>query len=186
MAKRLAARHGLVEYGTDERIPDHARQSDATNAPSLAAFLAMDMDERWVNRSPRPMLETFPWFVGEGFEMIVDDLTELAENERVLAEGFRLLPRLVAPLLTEGNQAIWLVPTDEFRRRVFEARGSAWFPYKTSDPGRAMANLLQRDALFSEEVRHETARLGLPLMIVDGSLSLDELSRQVGQTLGLD
>ena len=37
----------------------------------------MDMDERWVNRSPETMLETFHWFHGEGFDLIVDDLLRL-------------------------------------------------------------------------------------------------------------
>ena len=37
----------------------------------------MDMDERWVNRSPGTMLETFHWFRGEGFGLIVEDLLRL-------------------------------------------------------------------------------------------------------------
>jgi hypothetical protein len=34
----------------------------------------MDLDERWVSRSPQVMLETFRWFLGEGFGLIVEGL----------------------------------------------------------------------------------------------------------------
>jgi len=34
----------------------------------------MSMDERWVDRSSQTMLETFHWFRGEGFDLIIEDL----------------------------------------------------------------------------------------------------------------
>src|SRR4029077_3263572 len=97
-----------------------------------------DMDERWVSRSPETMLETFHWFRGEGFGLIVDDLIRLPDAEGVIAEGFRLLPRLVAPLLAVPGHAVWLCPTPGFRRAAFTSRGSL-FPIavKTRDTDRA-------------------------------------------------
>ncbi len=99
IARRLAARHGLRLYATDEVMRDHARRSTIADSPLLAGFAAMDMDERWVSRSPEAMLETFGWFRGEGFGLIVEDLLRLPDQPGVIAEGFRLLPRLVQPLL---------------------------------------------------------------------------------------
>jgi hypothetical protein len=58
IARRLAARHGLHLYATDEVMPDHARRSTVADSPLLAGFAAMDMDTRWVSRSPETMLET--------------------------------------------------------------------------------------------------------------------------------
>jgi 2-phosphoglycerate kinase len=124
VARQLAADHGLRLYRTDDTIAEHVRRSRSTDTPLLDAFLAMDMDERWANRSPEVMLKTFPWFAGEGFDLIMEDLLALAENPLVLAEGFRLLPRLVAPLLSRPNQAVWLVPTPAFRRAAFDSRGT--------------------------------------------------------------
>jgi hypothetical protein len=83
----------------------------------------MDMDERWVSRSPETMLETFHWFRGEGFGLIVEDLLRLPEGSGVIAEGFRLLPRLVQPLLAVPGQAVWLCPAPGFRRAAFASRG---------------------------------------------------------------
>src|SRR5262245_7045997 len=51
IAARIAARHGLQVYLTDKVMPDHARRSTPEDAPSLSLFKAMDMDERWLNRS---------------------------------------------------------------------------------------------------------------------------------------
>jgi hypothetical protein len=74
IARSIAAQHGLNVYSTDDMMADHARRSSPENCPLLHAFIAMDLDERWVNRSPEVMLETFHWFQGEGFERIVEDL----------------------------------------------------------------------------------------------------------------
>ena len=76
-------------------MADHGRRSSPADSPFMAAFAAMNMDERWVSRSPQTMLETFGWFRGEGFGLIVEDLLRRQAGPGVIAEGFRLLPRLV-------------------------------------------------------------------------------------------
>jgi SAM-dependent methyltransferase len=120
IARRLADRHGLRLYSTDDVMADHGRRINPSDAPLLRAFAAMDMDERWLNRSPQVMLETFHWFRGEGFGLIAEDLRELSRESSVIAEGFRLLPDLVAPHLTGPvspehiEQARRNVPDGEF------------------------------------------------------------------------
>jgi len=186
IARRLAAQYGLRRYLTDDVMADHARRATAADAPFLAEFAAMDMDDRWVNRSPETMLATFHWFRGEGFGLIVEDLLSLPAHPPVLAEGFRLLPHLVAPLLTSPVQAVWLLPTPAFRRAAFASRGSLWkIAGKTSDRDRALRNLLDRDRLFTDRLRAETSRLGLPAIEVDGTASEADLAERVATALGL-
>ena len=187
VARRIAARHGLDVYATDDVMADHARRSTRENSPSLHRFMAMDMDERWVNRPPRTMLETFHWFQGEGFDLIVEDLLRLPREPRVIAEGFRLLPRLVKPLLAVPAHAVWLLPTPDFRRAVVESRGgsTSGFLARTTDPERALRNLLERDRIFTEILREETARLEVPAIEVDATTTEDELARRVTQVFGL-
>jgi hypothetical protein len=186
IARRLAARYGLRLYATDDVMADHARRSTARDSPFLSAFAAMDMDERWVNRSPEEMLETFHWFRGEGFGLIVEDLLGLPSEPRVIAEGFRLLPRLVRPLLAGPEHAVWLLPTPAFRRAAFQSRGSAQdIAGRTSDPGRALRNLLQRDGMFTARLRGETERLGLGVIEVGTAMAQDALARRVAAALGL-
>ncbi|MGI5223901.1 hypothetical protein [Actinoallomurus sp. CA-142502] len=186
IARRIAARHGLHVYATDDAMPDHAGRSTPEDAPQLSRFKAMDMDERWVTRSPEVMLDTFHWFRGEGFGLIVEDLLRLPAETGVIAEGFRLLPSLVEPLLAEPGQAVWLLPTPAFRRAAFDTRGTTWdIPRKTSDPGRARRNLLTRDELFTDRLAEETKRLGLPVVEVDTEMSEDELVECVSGRFGL-
>lgn len=75
-ARRVAGRHGLAVYATDDAMAGHGTRRRPRQAPLLSRFTAMDMDERWVSRSPAAMLESFPWFQGELFGLIVDDLLE--------------------------------------------------------------------------------------------------------------
>ncbi|WP_129843702.1 hypothetical protein [Streptomyces sp. RFCAC02] len=186
VARRLAERHGLTVYATDDVMPDHARRSTPEEAPELARFMAMDMDERWAHRSPRTMLDTFHWYRGECFGLIVEDLLRLPAGRGVVAEGFRLLPHLVAPLLSGPEQAVWLLPTPRFREAAFESRGTAWdIPGRTSDPARASRNLLERDGMFTDRLAAGTGRLGLRSIEVDAPLSEDGLTGRVARALGL-
>jgi hypothetical protein len=147
--------------------------------------MAMDMDERWVSRPPRTMLDTFHWFRGEGFGLIVEDLLAMAGNP-VVVEGFRLLPSLVEPLLADPSHAVWLLPTPEFRWAAFESRGTAWdIPNKTGDPERAQRNLLERDRMFTDRLAAETTRLNLPAIEVDTTVGEDDLVERVTRIFGL-
>lgn len=185
VARQRAADHGLRLYHT-EPFSKFVARADPGATPLLHGFMAMDMDERWVNRPPEVMLQTFHGFQGEGFDLVLDDLRALPPDPPVLAEGFSLLPRLVAPLLSRPRQAVWLLPTPEFRRAAFDSRGSTWtIPNKTSDPQRALANLLVRDRLFTEELRAQARASQLQTVDVDGSVGVAESVARVGEALGL-
>ncbi|NKZ08193.1 hypothetical protein HGB48_31340 [Actinomadura latina] len=184
IARRIASRHGLRVYSTDEAMPDHAGRGAPEDAPYLSRFKAMSMDERWVERSPVTMLKTFHWFRGEGFGAIVEDLLRLPADTGVVAEGFRLLPHLVKPLLADPGHAVWLLPTPEFRQAAFDGRG--WeIPGKTSDPELARHNLLERDRMFTDRLSEEAGRLGLTVIEIDTMMDEDESFRQVARALGL-
>ncbi|ALV37339.1 hypothetical protein [Streptomyces sp. CdTB01] len=187
VARRLADRHGWRLYATDDVMPDHAARTTPDEAPFLHAFLAMDMDERWVNRPPQVMLETFHWFRGEGFGLIVEDLLRLPPRPCVVVEGFRLLPHLVRPLLAAPERAVWLLPTPDFRRAAFRGRSAPGegFLWRTSDPERAGRNLAERDGLFTEHLRAETERLGLRAVPVDTTMTEDALTQEVSRAFRL-
>ena len=187
IARRLAAEHGLELYATDEVMADHAKRSTPEDCPLLHEFMKTDMDQRWVNRTPKEMFETFHWFRGEGFSMIIADVLRLPRERGVIVDGFRLLPHLVKPLLAERSHAVWLIPTPEFRQAVVDSRGgSQWgFIAKTSDPERALRNLLERDAMFTDRVDEEAQRLGLNTIDVDPTMTVDDLAGRVTAALRL-
>lgn len=186
IARRIAAQHGFQTYVTDEVMPDHANRSTPDDAPYLSRFKTMDMDERWANRTPEVMLGTFHWFRGEGFGLIVEDLLRLPAETGMIAEGFRLLPYLVQPLLAEPSHAVWLLPTPEFRLAALDSRGTEWdIPNKTTTPERARHNLLERDRMFTDRLSEETKRLDLPVIEIDTDMTEDELADRVTQLFGL-
>ena len=186
IARRLAETYGLGLYPTDDAMTDHAGRTNAEDSPYLAQFVAMDMDQRWLNRSPEAMLETFHWFRGEGFDLIVEDLLHHSTDRGVIVEGFRVLPELVRPLLAVPEQAVWLLPTPEFRQAAFVHRGSLWaIAGGTSDPHRALANLLERDRRFTEHLADEVKRLDLRAIEVDQTMTEDDLAVRVATSFGL-
>lgn len=186
IARRLATEHDLVIYDTDEAMADHARRSGPTDCPLLHEFIKMDMDERWVVRSPEVMLDTFHWFRGEGFDFIVEDLLDLPSGKGVIVEGFRLLPRLVAPLLEDLWRAVWLLPSPAFRHAAITSRGTInEIPGGTSDPARALDNLLRRDDMFTDRLRSEIGPLNLTSIDVDPPATEDELVNKVAELFGL-
>jgi 2-phosphoglycerate kinase len=187
VARRIAAEHGLQLYSTDDVMPEHAKRSIPEDCPLLHEFMAMDMDEKWVNRSPEEMLETFHWFRVEGFHLIIEDLLRLPKEPGVIAEGFRLMPRFVKPLLAVRSHAVWLLPTPEFRQAVFDSRGGAQWGFigRTSDPERALCNLLERDQMFTRRLHEEAKRLRLNTIGVNTKMTADEMAGRVTEAFGL-
>jgi hypothetical protein len=180
-ARRLSDRYGWRLYSTDDVMWDHARRTTPQEAPFLHEFMAMDMDERWVNRSPEDMLETFHWFRGEGFGLIIEDLLRMPPEPCVIVEGFRLLPHLVKPLLAAPEHAVWLLPMPDFRQAAIRSRAvpGEGFVWKTSDPVKAARNLAERDRMFTRRLEEETERLQLPTIRVDITMTEDDLAEQV-------
>lgn len=187
VARRLAERYGFQLYVADDALRGYGERLNRPEYPLTQAFMAMDMDQRWVRRSPEEMFRTFHRFQGEGFDLILDDLRRLVgRGTAVIAEGLSLLPRLVAPLLTTKSQAVWLVPTSEFSREAIEARGGKWsIAGRTSDPERALANLRERDELFGREVKRQVAELGLHAVVIDGTAAAEEIARRVADVFDL-
>ena len=63
------------------------------------------------------------------------------------------------------------------------AAQAAWA--RTSHPQRALANLLARDQLFTEELRAQARAFRLQTIDVDGSVDVAESVARVGKALGL-
>lgn len=78
VARVLAVRHPeLVVVDTDALMADHARRADPASAPALARIAAATLDERWLGRTPAEMLESFHWYRGEAFDLLLADVAAL-------------------------------------------------------------------------------------------------------------
>ena len=186
VARLLGERSGVLIHSTDATIRAHSSKLSPTAAPLLDRFRRMSMDERWVFRDPAEMYRTFPWFHGEGFDLLIEDLHALPTDRITLVEGFRLLPDLVRPLLFDADTAVWLLPTPTFRQAAFAARTRAEaFWLRTSDPQRALHNLLARDEIFTAEIAAAAALAGLATITMDGARDAETTAAAVADQLGL-
>lgn len=171
---------------TDATIRAHGSMLIPAAAPLLERFRQMSMDERWLLRDPVEMYHTFPWFHGEGFPLLVEDLRALPADQITIVEGFRLLPDLVRPLLLEASSAVWLIPTPTFREAAFAARKPAEaFWLRTADPQRALKNLIARDEIFTAEIAAAASRNGLVSFHVDGGRNAAATATAIADQFGL-
>lgn len=92
-----------------------------------------------------------------------------------MAEGYGFSPDLVLPLLTSTRQAIWLVSNEEFKRASYERRGKGTSFADTRDPVRARRNHMDRDMLLAEHIQRRAQELGLAVVGIDGTRSLQEI-----------
>ena len=169
VARRLALAHTLSLFECDRRdAAEHERIAQAS--PAYRTFLGMDVEARWVTTTPEWLLQNTLATFAARFPLILQSVTELERRGRpVLAEGWDLLPDLVAPHLTDPRQAIWLIPTEDFKRRSWAARDKPSWKRQVSDPERAIRNAFTRDVLLGEEIARQAAAHGFDLMIIDGS-----------------
>ncbi len=94
----------------------------------------------------------------------------------IVAEGFGFTPELLSPVLASERQAIWLVPTEEFKWTLMKRRNKPSFRDKVSDPERATRNVFRRDMLLAERVKAQAQSRGLTVHEVDGSRSAEEIA----------
>lgn len=184
VAKAIAERHGLERYDYDwHDARDHSDRTRVDRHPYRAAFLAMSMDDRWVTRSPAQMAEAEVLEFRERFELVLEDLAAMGSPD-VVAEGFGLLPELVASHLASRRQALFLLPTPAIRERNYAARG--WTGIDgTSDHALASRNKLDRDALLTEYVRRTARAHDLFALELDGSETIDDVVSLAERHFGL-
>jgi len=178
IAIALAEKYGLDRYSYDwHDARDHSERTRADRHPNRAGFLEMSLDDRWVNRTPREMVEAELAEFAERFEMVLEDLAALP-GDRVIADGFGLLPELITPVAPDRRAAIFLLPTPAFRDWALAQRG--WAAREgTSNPVRARANRLARDATLTDHVRERALASGFATIEVDGTRDLQAIAAEV-------
>ena len=93
-----------------------------------------------------------------------------------MAEGFGFTPEILSPILSSKGQAIWLVPTEEFKWASMKRRNKPSFKDKVSDPERATRNVFRRDMLLAERVKAQAQSRSLTVYEVNGARSAKEIA----------
>ncbi len=144
----------------------------------------MTPDERWLSHSPQEMARYAVASWSERFDLVLEDLRALPTDAPIVAEGVGFFPEIIAPVAPDQRRAIWLVPTEAFKRASV-ARRQKLSTVEVSDRERAVANLIERDLLVNEHIRREAAARNLALIQVDGSVGLDDIGAIVERYFGL-
>lgn len=179
VARILALTHTLALYECDGANAAHHAQL-AEQDDDIAAFLSATVDERWLKPAPQDLADRSLRSFAARWPMILQDLKPLARRGRpVLAEGFDLTPELVAAVEPDLRRAVWLVPSEAFKRRSWEARRKPGFKDQASDPEAAAANLWARDLALTQIIRDQAGRLGGAIIEVDGSKAPDRIAAEL-------
>ena len=176
IAASLAQRHGLQVYHFDRHELDHFARADPARQPALYAAHPdrMGPEERWLGSSPEEMTWRTIACWSERCDMALADLRAMPSSPLIVAEGPGFFPALIAPLLADRRRAIWLIPSEAFKRASVIRRDKL-NGVPTSDPARARENLIRRDRLMGEQARRDVADLGMLMHEIDGTRDLEAM-----------
>lgn len=182
----IARIYVFVDYHADAFARYHFARRVAAGDAEAIAFLRMTVDERWLQKPVEEMArETIASWTTE-FRYVLDDLLALPRENLIVAEG-NFFPACVAPYLSTPHQAIWLTPTDAFcdqarrrKRAALARRQKRHGAYgEGSDPEQRLRNLIARDQRLAHYVKQQVEAASLPLIEVDGSQSVEEMTEVV-------
>jgi 2-phosphoglycerate kinase len=174
IAMKLAERYQLQIYHYDRHDLDHHQRLAMTN-PVYELFLAASLDERWITPDPEDLFQRMLASFRDRFSLLIEDLVALPREQRIIVEGFGLLPELLALIQVDPARALWLVPTQAFKLASMQRRNKPSFGAQVSDPERAKLNVLMRDQLLTEFLKEQVSKYGYSLHEVDGSRTVYEM-----------
>ncbi|MGH8995641.1 MAG: hypothetical protein ACRDYB_06375 [Acidimicrobiales bacterium] len=168
IARRLARRYGLRLFSTDTQTWAHLDRAIAAGCEPAILWESLSPKQRWEESSPAEMLERS--LLAERGAMVVEDVSVLPHAPLVLVEGVVVPPWLVEQGLADPSRVLWLLPTPAFQdARLADAGATA---------GHAILYRLVR-----ETIERDVQRRGLPVIAVDGTAGLDEVTEQVERHL---
>jgi hypothetical protein len=174
VTRLLSERYGLEVYDGDKAGMRHFQHFDERRQPYMAALMRLSPEERSTGRTAEEAFAAMPSRHGETFPFAREDLRAMTGRGTVLVDDFSIRPSEVAPLLTWPEQAVFLLPTPEFRRWALTERYAdldrARINWGDVDFREALENRLARDRYWDEETREQAAELGLPVIDIDGTI----------------
>jgi hypothetical protein len=185
IARRLAQKHGLTVFASDEGLYPHMRQADPARQPVMAKVAGLGWDELWM-RPVAELLTDALEFYREEFDLLLGELAGLPADRPILAEGNAWLPELLEGLNVPPGRTAYLAPSRAFQLEQYARREFiGGILAQCRQPETAFQHWMERDARFADEIERQAQALGLPLLRVDGTLSLEETLGWVERAFGL-
>lgn len=176
----VAERHRLQIYHYDRHDQLQLEQL-AQTLPRYRVFLDASLEERWIVPEPEDLLQFLLRSFQDRFPLVVKSLLDLPKEPMIVAEGFGFTPELLFPILSSVRQAVWFVPSEDFKWASMERRNKPSFKGEVSDPERATRNVFVRDMLLAKQVSVQAESRGLTVYKIDGTCSTEDMATQVEQ-----
>lgn len=185
VAELLTKKHDLRYYKLDDYLDDYMQKLIEGGNALVARTLGYSMEEMWM-RPPQLLCREEMEIYHDTLPLVRAALAQYPADTAVLAEGAGLLPKELYQQGVPSQRYVCITPTREFQSEKYAQR--PWIgQYLTgcSDPDRAFANWMERDALFGEALRAAAQQCGYHTILVDGSKSAAEICRRVEEIFGL-
>ena len=188
IARKLATEYGFTYYKCDDCYDDQMSRSTPDQHPNMFKIKDQTWNGVWSTQfcslSVQEQIENVVRVYEEQFSLILEDLLSRPKTTPILVEGAALLPHMVAPLLTDLNNAIWMVPTPEFQVEHYKKR--EWI-YRIldqyDDPDLAFSNWMESDSGFTQKVVEDAEGMGLKTLSVNGRFSIDNNYNLIKKTI---
>jgi 2-phosphoglycerate kinase len=175
----LANRFDLDVYHLDEAFEQQVQRFDPTLHPTLTKWHASSWNQRWMQPIDNLVKDVIACYE-EHLTLILEDILSLPRHKPLLVEGTALLPRPVASLLPKRSRAIWLVASADFQKQNYSQR--EWVRgilEQCDNPEVAFHNWMERDAKFARWLAAEVNVLGLELIQVEGTHTIEDYATAV-------
>jgi len=175
-------------YHIDRYVESYLQRAGKKKHPHLTAYKKMGLKD-FLLQDPQIQMQQVIGMSHEQFAFILDDLAEI-EAKTILVEGANLLAKDVAKQIKSESHAMWMTPTEEFQLETYPKRGS-WVQdvlrhnYEGDEGIIAFERWMERDAGIAKWTAEEAEKQGIPVIVVDGSLSLLDNAEIVMQHFGL-
>ena len=184
VAQLLARRHDLLLYPLDEELGRMMKLLAQEGNPLCQRMLRPWDDSTWTP-DPRELCQEQEQLYASIFPMVWQELSALAQEKPVLAEGAGLMPSLVKA--TGGAERyLCMIPTWEFQWEHYSKRD--WvtlFLQNCTQPNLAFRRWMERDFLFAKRRQEEAQALGYSVLLVDGALTPEQTLARAQEALGL-
>lgn len=172
----IGQQFGWTIYHIDRHIETYLQRANPENHPHLIAYQQMGL-QKFLLQDPQWQMQQVIGMSREQFGFILEDIAELDSDSPILVEGATLLAEDVIRQIQSVSQAIWIVPTEIFQLETYPKRGS-WVQdvlrhyYDSQEAITAFERWMERDALMALWTAKEAENLDIPVIVVDGSVSL--------------
>lgn len=186
VASVLAEWHGLQLYHLDDQEAAHHARADKAHKPTLWASKPENLspEQRWLTWLPDETAYNTIDAWTEAFEYACEDLLDMPKSPPIIAEGAGLFPDLVMLVTDDPQQAAWLIPSETFKTGSARGKGKPAGREQTTDPQQATENLIARDFFLTGHIRDRAEALGLTIIEVDGSRTVEDIAMQLEEQWG--